>query len=272
MRSRPGCRRSALESVLADFDPAEHAGKSVGAGADLSGGAGSDRGRVRGRDRDREGADGTTSSCELPTYDAWVEAWTPQDTLAERSLRDETPYDVWVQEGYLNAIPGKNIRLDFVAARVAEANSEYQIKLLAYDRYAYRRFADSLDELGVTINQAEHPQGGVRRAKATEEQIEEAKSNGEDPPLGLWMPGSVLELETLILEKRIRIRRSPVIVSAIMGAAVEHDPFDNRWFSKRKATVRIDPLVALTMAVGAATAAPAGTGESAYETQTLRVI
>jgi phage terminase large subunit-like protein len=41
-----------------------------------------------------------------------------------------------------------------------------------------------------------------------------------------------------------------------MSAALESDPQDNRWFSKRKATNRIDALVALAMAVGAATGAP----------------
>ena len=34
--------------------------------------------------------------------------------------------------------------------------------------------------------------------------------------------------------------------------------YENRWFSKRKATTRIDPLVALAMAVGAVTTLPAG--------------
>ena len=49
-----------------------------------------------------------------------------------------------------------------------------------------------------------------------------------------------------------------------MSAAVESDPFDNRWFSKRKATNCIDVLVALAMAIGAATARVA-TSESVYE-------
>ena len=75
------------------------------------------------------------------------------------------------------------------------------------------------------------------------------------------MPGSVMALEELILEKRIRIRRSPVILSAMMAAAIESDAFGNRWFSKRKATMRIDALVALAMAVGAATGAPTSSGE-----------
>jgi phage terminase large subunit-like protein len=82
------------------------------------------------------------------------------------------------------------------------------------------------------------------------------------------MPGSVVALETLILEKRIRLRRSPVLISAAMSAAMEHDPFDNRWFSKRRAVNRIDALVALAMAVGAAEAVPTAP-RSIYETRGL---
>jgi phage terminase large subunit-like protein len=71
---------------------------------------------------------------------------------------------------------------------------------------------------------------------------------------GLWMPGSLNELETLILERRIEIRSNRATISAIMSAAIERDPFDNRWFSKRKAVNRIDALVALATAIGAMTA------------------
>lgn len=255
--------RPTLESVLADFDPLEHAGKDVYGGADLSGsqdltalGWCVQTGSVT---IDREG-----TPVVLPTFDAWIDAWTPKDTLVERSLRDKAPYEVWVKGGWLNAVEGRNIRLDFVAARIAEVNADFPIKLLAYDRYAYRKLEDEMNNQGLTIPQAEHPQGGVRRAKATPEQLEAAKRAGHEAPQGLWMPGSVLALETLILERRIRIRKNPVLVSAVMSAAVEHDPFDNRWFSKRKAVNRIDALVALTMAVGAATQTPTD-GSSVYE-------
>ena len=267
--------RASLELVLAEFDPLEHSSKRLHAGADLSGSQDLtalacvvETGMVK---VERDGPDGEKVELDLPTYDAWVEAWTPKDTLTERSLRDQAPYEVWVKGGWLNAVPGRTIRLDFVAARIAEVNAEYELALLAYDRYAYRKLEQELDDQGVTIEQAEHPQGGVRRAKPTEAQLEAAKMEGTDPPQGLWMPGSVLALETLILERRIRIRRSPVIISAMMSAAVEHDPFDNRWFSKRRAVNRIDPLVALAMAVGAATAAPASSG-SVYETRGLLVL
>lgn len=262
--------RPTLEKVLADFDPRSHEGKQIWAGADLSGsqdltalGFCVCTGNVT---LEREG-----KPIELPTYDAWVEAWTPKDTLVERSLRDKAPYEVWVKGGWLNAVDGRNIRLDFVAARLAEVNSEYQIALLAYDRYAYRKLEEEMNNMGLTVPQAEHPQGGVRRARATPEQIEEARRQGHEPPQGLWMPGSVMALETLILEGRIRIRRSPVLISAMMSAAVEHDPFDNRWFSKRRAVNRIDALVALTMAVGAAVGAPAPM-PSVYERRGMLMI
>jgi len=261
--------RAALESVLADFDPKEHVGKDLYGSGDLSGsqdltalGFCLQTGTVT---VERDG-----QAVVLPTYDAWVEAWTPKDTIAERSLRDQAPYEVWEKGGWLNAVPGRNIRLDFIAARIAEVNAEYVLKLFAYDRYAYRKLEEEFDAQGLTIPQAEHPQGGVRRAKATPEQIEAARISGEEPPQGLWMPGSVLALETLILERRIRLRRSPVLISAMMSAAVEHDPFDNRWFSKRRAVNRIDALVALTMAVGVATSAPPASS-SIYEERGILV-
>jgi phage terminase large subunit-like protein len=85
--------RSTLEAVLAEFDPAvELAGERVYAGIDLSGSQDltavafvAPTGLV-----ERPAADGV-GSVMLPTYDAWVEAWTPGDTMRERALRDSAP-------------------------------------------------------------------------------------------------------------------------------------------------------------------------------------
>ena len=246
--------RETLEAVLAGFEPEELAGEKVFGGIDLSGSQDitalafvAPTGFV-----DMPTEDGGVA--RKPTFDAWVEAWTPGDTLVERAGRDKAPYDVWAQQGHINAPPGKQIRLDFVAARLASAAVEYAIEWIAYDRYAYAKLADELDATGVEIKQIEHPQGGKRRAKPPEAVIEAATDAGREPPQGLWMPGSLSMLETLILEKRIRIKINPVIISACMSAVIEEDAFGNRWFSKRKATNRIDAIVALAMAVGVATA------------------
>jgi phage terminase large subunit-like protein len=262
--------RDALEEVLAEFDPeVEHADKGVSVGIDLS--ASKDMTAMAfvvqtgTTEIERPNKDGSTSIVTAPTFDAWIEAWSPGDTLEARALRDKASYVEWHRDGFLHAPPGKLIRLDFVAARLAEIAAGFEIGTAAFDRHTFRAFEEECAALGLSVNFVEHPQGGRRRAQVTDEQRETAKREGREAPQGLWMPGSVRELEQLILEKRIRLRRNPVLVSACMSAVTVPDPFDNRWFEKRKAVNRIDAVVALAMAVGAATQSAKVDPTSVYE-------
>ncbi|MBI1207238.1 MAG: terminase large subunit [Azospirillum sp.] len=251
--------RAAMEACLAAFDPADAAGAMVYAGVDLS--ATRDltavafvmpTGAV-----EVELPDGTRVA--RPTFDAWIEAWTPGDTVAERAIKDATPYDVWVREGFLQAPPGKHVAYDFIAYRLAEYAARFELKLLAYDAYAFKRlFEPELERAQVTVPLVSHPQGGTRRSTES----------------GLWMPGSKTELETLFLDRRIRLKPNPVLESAIMGAALSApDPVGNQYFSKQRATTRIDALVALAMAVGAATVAAGPEDKtSPYEERDLVVV
>ena len=261
--------RETLDPVLEDFDPAEFEGQEVFLGADLSGSQ--DLTALAFMTRtgfiDMPAEDGGV--VKKPVFALWIEAWTPGDTIAERASRDKAPYEIWRDRGYLNAPPGKQIRLDFVAARIARANSEHRIAWLAYDRYAYAKLADELDAAGVDVPQVEHAQGGKRRGKPPDAVAQAAKDSDAPAPLGLWMPASLAMLETLILEGRIRIHRNPVLISAMMSAAVEEDAFGNRWLSKRKATNRIDCAVAAAMAAGVATADWSDAG-SVYNNATAR--
>lgn len=246
--------RPLLEKVMVDFDPYEDgAGAIEAAGLDLS----------RAKDLTAAGfvretgvkrivrADGTEA--DLPTYDLWIEAWTPRDTMDERSKTDSVPYRLWFDQGYINAPEGGRVRFDHVAALIARLHTEYGIGVLAYDNYAYDKFKDELDAYGCDVKTVAHPQGGKKRARPDADAVEAAKAAGEEPPQGLWMPGSVAALEELILEERVRIRRSPVMMAALMGVHIETDPLmGNQWFNKNKTSNRIDPAVAAAMAVGAA--------------------
>lgn len=269
--------RPLIDKVMFDFDPVlEHAGKThiKSAGLDLSGSKDLTAAAfvIETGIKTVRKADGTEA--DLPTYDAWIAAWTPGDTLDERSKVDHVPYRLWhetcypgSETPYLEAPEGSRIRYDHVAAHLAKLDHQFGIDVLAYDPYAYDDFADELDGYGIELNVVAHPQGGKKRAKPSEDKVQAAKDAGETPPLGLWMPGSVAKLEELILEERIRIRKSPVIITALMGVAIETDPLmGNQWFSKKKATVRIDPAVALAMAVGAAAEGDAPKEKSFWET------
>lgn len=249
--------RDALEPCLADFDPKEHKGKPVYIGADLSQvkdftalafcvEAGTvDEGKFAGR----------------PVYDAWVEYWTPGDTLEARAVADKNEnYLVWRDKGFLNAPKGERIDYLHIAQALAEAQYGYDVQCLAYDRYAFARMLEpEMDDLGIQMECVEHPQGGTKKGKPTEAMKDAAKAAGREQE-GLWMPMSVRHVEDLMAQGRLRIRNNPVTISHIMSAVTAEDRWNNYWLAKERATNKIDGAVALCMAVGAAMAFESGGG------------
>ena len=255
--------RATLEPCLAEFDIEEHRGAKVHLGLDLS----------QNRDITALGAVVRTGEVEVevekdgekftvlkPTFDAWIEAWTPGDTMQARELRDKLPYPQWAREGHIHAPKGASIAYRHVAQTVAEYDERFEIELLAYDRYAFKRFEEEIDDIGLSLTFAEHPQGGLKKGKPL-------AKDGE----GLWMPGSVRLLEDALLEGRIRLKKNPVLVGAMMSAVTEEDKWGNHWLSKLRSVNKIDAAVALAMALGAAmagyTAKP-----SIYETRGIRFV
>lgn len=260
--------RAALEPCIADFDPTDHHGKSVYIGADLS----------QVKDLTVKGycvETGTVAEGEhagKSTYDAWIMAWTPGDTLTARELADKLPYSVWVREGHLLAPKGKSINYRHVAQSLAEDQHDFDVMCMAYDRYAFARMLEpEMQELGLSIECVEHPQGGTKKGKPTEAMREAAKEAGREPE-GLWMPMSVRQVEELILEGRIRFRRNPVLISAMMSAVTDEDRWGNYWLAKERAVNKIDAAIAICMAVGAALAHEGGRPSSIYETRGMLVL
>ncbi|MFN9476369.1 terminase large subunit [Acidovorax sp.] len=252
--------RSTLEPALADFDPLqEHKGKKVYIGLDLS----------QNRDITAKAAVVQTGVNDKgkPLFDGWIEAWTPGDTLAGRELKDKIPYSVWKAQGHIHAPPGESINFRHVAQTLAEDVGYYDVQLVAYDRFAYKRFEEEVDQIGFKVEFIEHPQGGLKKGKPTDAMVKAAEAKKEKAE-GLWMPGSLRILEEALLEGRIRLRRNPVLVSAMMSAVTEEDKWGNHWLAKTRSINKIDAAVALCMAIGAASA-NAGKG-SVYETRGIR--
>jgi len=243
--------RETLEPCIVDFEPLdEHTKKKVFLGADLS------------QVKDLTALaycvqSGTVEDGQhkgKPIYDAWVQAWTPRDTMAERAKVDKLPYGDWVKQGFLNAPKGRTISYRHVAQALAEAQHDYEVECLAYDRYAFARMLEpEMNELGLDIECVEHPQGGIKKGKPTEAMKRAAKDAGREAE-GLWMPMSVRHVEQLILEGRLRIQKNPVTISAMMSAVTDEDRWGNYWLAKERATNKIDAAIALVMAVGAAAA------------------
>lgn len=236
--------RETLEPCLADFEIADHHGADVHVGLDLS------------QNRDITAmacvvqtgfvelevvVDGKLSTVSKPTFDAWIEAWTPGDTIRARELTDKLPYSVWAKAGHIHAPAGQSISYRHVAQTIAEYDRDFIIKMVAYDRYAFKRFEEDVEDLGLSLSFAEHPQGGLKKGKPL-------VAGGE----GLWMPGSIRLLEDALLESRIRLKRNPVLISAMMSAVIEEDKWGNHWLAKTRSVNKIDAAIALAMALGAA--------------------
>lgn len=255
--------RDVVAPLLADFDPKEHKGSDVFLGLDLSSnrdltamGAAVVTGEVEVELKDANGIpvkdnSGASIKVKKPTFDVWAEAWTPKDTMRERSEQDKIPYPVWVQQGFLHAPDGKTISYRHVCQTMIEYDQDYNVRMVAYDRYAYKRFEEDATDLGLKLNFIEHPQGGTKKAKPDPIVVEEAKKQKKEAE-GFWFPGSLRLLEDAILEGRVRIKRNPVLISAIASAVVEQDKWDNKWLSKQKSLNKIDPIIAVVMAFGAA--------------------
>jgi phage terminase large subunit-like protein len=240
--------RAVLEPCLAEFDPTEHRNAATWMGCDLS----------QNKDITALGFAVKTGLVEegehkgKPTFDAWIEAWTPGDTAAARELKDKAPYRLWIKDGFLNAPKGASISYQHVAQAVAEAAHTFDVKCLAYDRYAFKRGLEpECDKLGIKIEFVEHPQGGVKKGAPNDAMKEAAKAAGREAE-GLWMPMSIRQLEELLLERRIRIKINPVLISAMMSAATDSDRWGNYWLTKERSTQKIDCAIALAQAIGAA--------------------
>lgn len=167
----------------------------------------------------------------VPAADGKVDAvfrcFTPADTLLERSRRDRVPYEEWVSAGWLTACPGATISLEAIADAIADCLGEYDVQALGFDRWRIEFLQQILDYKGITVPMVPWGQGFKDASPALD------------------------EIETWLLEGRIRFGLNPVFRYAMASAVADMDAAGNRKLSRDRSTGRIDPLAALLNAVGA---------------------
>lgn len=176
--------------------------------------------------------------------DAWhivPQFFLPADGIRERAKIDKVPYDIWADQGFLTLIDGPVIVPAIVARHVAEAAEEYDLQMLAYDRWRINDFQRELDAIGATIPMAPFGQGFRDMAPAVD------------------------RLEILVADRKLRHGGHPLLNMCAANAVAVRDPAGNRKLDKAKSTGRIDGLVALAMALGAASHGEAPVAASPWE-------
>lgn len=167
--------------------------------------------------------------------DLFARFWTPGETLRERELADRAPYAQWVREGHMYAPSCRSVDYRYVVQELQALVGVFDLRALAYDRWRIEDFRRALEEEGFDLPLLPFGQGFKDMAPAVD------------------------AFEGLILNGEIRIHTNPVLTWNAASAVLEQDPAGNRKFTKRKATGRIDGIVAATMAVGLALAEPEAT-------------
>ncbi|MBN8956895.1 MAG: terminase [Rhizobiales bacterium] len=177
--------------------------------------------------------------------------WTTKDGLADRARSDNAPYEQWVEDKYLTAVPGAVIDKTFVAQKVAEICAEHEVESLAFDPAGIADFIAACEAIGLPVWQwmgPDEPEGDglklISHAQGKRRVFEERQ---------LTMPTSIERFEDAILEESVTIDHSPVTYWCAGNAVVDSDGQGNRAFDKKRSRGRIDGLVTAAMAVGAAT-------------------
>jgi phage terminase large subunit-like protein len=188
-----------------------------------------------------------TKDAEKLVSKTWF--WTPEETLLERSGRDQAPYDLWAQQGFLEAVPGDRLKYTWLADALADINSRYHPKTIGCDQYGLERLTDSLTEKGYTLPTEVHPQGFQRRVL---EKVPDPANPGKEMEIALWMPDSINKLEEAIYDGRQKVDRNPLMDSMAASVTYAENRTGHRMFDKEKAHGRIDGMVSLGMATGIA--------------------
>lgn len=172
-------------------------------------------------------------------WDIFSWFWMPGDKLMALQDKDGMApyYQQWRDEGYLQAPSGKTIDYEHAAHLIADICARFDVRGIAYDRAKIELLQKELDEVGCDAPLIDHGQGFYKAQKT-----------------GLWMPGSIEELEGAIFDNRLQVNENPVLSWCVASSVCQQSNINptDRYFSKKKATGRIDGAVAMAMAVGIA--------------------
>ena len=147
--------------------------------------------------------------------------WLPRETLKLRVRRDHVPYDLWEKQGLFHITEGNVVDYEFVRKTIGELAKQYHICEIGVDRWNATQLITELAGDGFTM-----------------------------VPIGMGfkdMSPGMKELYKLLLEGKITHGGNPILRWMAGNVVAEIDAAENIKPSKKKATEKIDGIVALIM-------------------------
>lgn len=178
--------------------------------------------------------------------------WTTEDRLAERSTSDQIPYRELEAAGQVVVTPGPVIDLEFVATEIQRICLEHDVVQMVFDAAFIAQFMKACDNIGFDVWRYAGPDepAGVGLKLVGHGQGPKVAFEGKQ----LCMPISIRHLEDHILKGTVVVDSSRLTDICASNTVIDADAQKNKAFNKRKSRGRIDGMVTIAMAVGAATA------------------
>lgn len=150
----------------------------------------------------------------------------PEEALVERRAKDKVPYDLWVEEGWMDVTPGAVVDYSFVEQWIMDFINDYELNviLFCYDPYGATQFAQNMANYGLTI--VEIRQGFPTLSEPTKEFRDNVYQNNEH-------------------QKKITHVGDKVLSWAVGNAIAEMAANESIKLSKAKSRERIDPIAAV---------------------------
>ena len=123
----------------------------------------------------------------LPTF------WVPEDRVYERVEKDNMPYDLWVQQGYLKTTSGNVIDYDFIEKEILDSADLYNIQEIGYDPWNAMQTAIRMEEKGLAMVEVRQGYKSMSEPMKEIEQLSMGKKlvHGGNPVLR-WNVGNTI--------------------------------------------------------------------------------
>jgi len=153
-------------------------------------------------------------------------SWCPMENLWKRVKKNRVPYDHWMKQGYLIGTEGNAIDEAAILKKIFEIKDVFPLlELIGFDRWGAMNVTHTIEEGGIDV-----------------------------VPVGQGfasMSAPSKTLERAVLDEALRHGDNPVLSWAADNVVIASDPAGNIKPVKDKSTEKIDPVVAMVMAIAA---------------------
>jgi phage terminase large subunit-like protein len=163
--------------------------------------------------------------------------WTPEDTLKDRAHRDRAPYDIWVDQGWLQTTPGPVLDHGVILDTLRTHRSDFDVERIGFDPW----HADTL------IDQLVKVEGWDEQQVLAVPQTFQGLSSAE------------AKFQAEVLAGNVDANGSPLLAWCVSNVVAQTDGKNNIQFTKKKSRGRIDPIKAATTAMSLALRMPVQT-------------